>query len=142
MFLLLVMFCLTVVPYAQESVTCVLDTVLNPPKASSFATIVEAFTAYQTYIAGVLVFLSVYVAQWIPGLANVLSFVKPYFRVIAIGGAILWALISWGKLHDTQASFSFILSNVIYIVLNLLKPLPTPPAQELFVNRYPLTDND
>lgn len=121
-------------PYAQNAYS-VLDGVLNPPKASNFATIVEAFTAYQTYIAGVLVFISVYVAQWIPGLANILSFVKPYFRVIAIGGAILWALISWGKLQDAQASFSFIISNVIYIVLNLLKPLPTTPAQEMYETR-------
>ena len=135
LFLLLAMVCFTVVPYAQESVSTVLDTVLNPPKASNYATIVEAFTAYQTYIAAVLVFLSVYVAQWIPGLANVLSLVKPYFRVIIIGGAILWALVSWGMIQDTKVSFSFILSNVLYIVLNLFKPLPTPPAQQLYEAR-------
>lgn len=135
LFLLLAMVCFTVVPYAQESATSLLDVVTNPPKASNYATIFEAFTAYQTYIAGVLVFLSVYVAQWIPGLANILSFAKPYFRVIAIGGAILWALISWGKLQDSQASFSFILSNVLYIVMNLLKPLPTPPAQIMYEAR-------
>lgn len=135
LFLLLAMVSFTAVPYAQESVGALLETVVNPPKASSFATIMEAFSAYQTYLSGLLVFLSVYVAQWIPGLANVLSFVKPYFRVIAIGGAVLWALISFGLIHDAQASFSFIFSNIVYIVLNLVKPLPTPPAQELYEAR-------
>lgn len=112
---------------------------LHPPKASQFSSIAEAFQSFQTYVGAVLVFLTVYVAQWIPGIAQALSYLKPYFRAIIVGAAVLWALISFGTLQDSQASLSLILSNVLYVIVGLFKSLPSPTAQMLYESR--LTDN-
>ena len=139
LFVMLLLVVSTIAVLAQN-LDSLVTVIINPPKTGNFATVSEAFLSIQTYIGGVLVFVSVYLAQWIPGLANVLSYIKPYFRAITIGIAVLWTLISFGKLGDSQAGFSFILSNVIFIVLSILKVLPSTPAQELFEARKDLNN--
>lgn len=134
LFLTLLMIVSAITVQAQ-SLDSLVNVITHPPKTGNFATVSEAFLSIQTYIGGVLVFISVYLAQWIPGLSKVLSYIKPYFRAITIGIAVLWTLISFGKLGDSQAGFSFILSNIIFIVLSILKVLPSTPAQELFEAR-------
>jgi hypothetical protein len=119
---LLVLIAFSVVGFAQETLENVVATVINPPKIAGMS-LTEAFSTVSTYVAAVVVLCSVFVVKYIPGLNTVFETIKPYFRAITIGVAVIWVLLSYGKLSDTQAGISFVLSNLFYELIKLVPKL-------------------
>jgi hypothetical protein len=112
---------------AQEpTLESVVTTVLNPP-VKVLGTIAEVFAQWMTWVSAVLVLVSVYVVKYVPKLGDLLIKIKPYFRAVIVGGAVLLLLIFKANITESNVSWGFILSNLLFEVLKYTGLLQKSP---------------
>ena len=132
LFVILLLFVtLTSVIHAQsmDSIGTLVNTLLNPPNLKG-QSLTQAFSTASTYIAAVIAFAAIYLAQWIPFVRELLAKIPGgYLRAIVVGGGALWAIVANSGIYDTQAIVAFVLSNVIWEILkNILPQTPIKKA--------------
>lgn len=104
-----------------QSLDSLVAVVSDPPKFTG-QSIAEIFGSWTTYISAIVILISVYVAQWFPVIRTGLSYVRPYFRAIIVGGAIIAVIIQYWGASAGQVSWSFLLSNLFFEIIKALFP--------------------
>lgn len=130
--LTLFLVALTALVYGQsiDSIGTLFNTLLNPPNLKG-QSLTQAFSTASTYIAAIIAFAVIYLAQWIPFVRELLAKIPSgYLRAIVVGGGALWAIVANSGIYDTQAIVAFVLSNVIWEILKNILP-QTPIKQAL-----------
>jgi hypothetical protein len=74
------------------------------------------------WLSAVLTFIIVYVAQWIPGVAHGLSYLRGFLRAIVIGGAVLICFLKYGYLNIQEALMAYIAAGVVFEALENYLP--------------------
>ncbi len=132
LFLMLLLFVtMTVAITAQsiDSISSLVNTLLNPPNVKG-QSLTQAFSTASTYIAAIFAFAAIYLAQWIPFVRDLLAKIPGgYLRAIIVGGGALWAIVANAGIYDTQAVVAFVLSNVIWEILKNILPQTPIKAQ-------------
>ena len=133
-FLLLLLVATAVVAYSQpDSLSMLIQTIIHPPTTQA-GSATEIFSAWTTWATAVVAFLTIYISKWLPFLGPVFSFMKPYWRYVIIGLAIVIAAIKLNLFTSGAAGWVMFISSLFYEILKYLglgkddKPTPSIPS--------------